>query len=210
MLKGGHVVSINCLSAEMLVIAERHLSQSGPVMAQLVATHGRCSILSDNLSGFQTLVGSIIGQQLSVKAADTIKRRVLELVPSFTPEGFLSVSCDALRSAGLSAAKTRYIIELSHWVKDRRLDFDALAWQPDEEVIAALAALPGVGRWTAEMFLIFGFKRSNVLSLGDAGLKRATRLLYGEDAELNLVGRAWEPFCSVASLYLWQHLDALP
>jgi DNA-3-methyladenine glycosylase II len=204
------VISINHLSAQTIGAAEQHLSQSCAVMARLVLAHGRCPIIERDFSPFQTLAGSIISQQLSSKAADTIKRRVLEVVPSFTPDGCLSVSFDALRGAGLSTRKTRYIIELSHRVHDGRLDFDALARQPDEDVITALAALPGIGRWTAEMFLIFGLKRPNVLALGDAGLQRAARLLYGEDAELETVGRAWQPYCSVASWYLWRHLDAAP
>lgn len=179
-------------------------------MARLVVAHGRCRLVERDFLPFQTLAGSIISQQLSVKAADTIKRRVLEIVPSFTPEGFLSVSFEALRGAGLSTPKIRYIVELSHRVNDGRLHFDALARQPDDDVIAALAALPGIGRWTAEMFLIFGLKRPNVLALGDAGLQRAARLLYGEDAELEIISRAWQPYCSVASWYLWRHLDATP
>lgn len=210
--QGGRVNSINhnLLSEQTIVAAEQHLSQSCAIMARLVGAHGRCPIAERDLRPFQTLAGSIISQQLSVKAADTIERRVLEIVPSFTPDGFLSVAFDALRGAGLSTAKTRYIIELAHRVNDGRLDFNALAQQPDEDVIAALVELPGIGRWTAEMFLIFGLKRPNVLALGDAGLQRATRLLYGADAELEAVGGAWQPYRSVASWYLWRHLDAAP
>lgn len=110
----GRVISSNHLSAQTIVVAEQQLRQSCAVMARLVMAHGRCPIIERDFSPFQTLAGSIISQQLSVKAADTIKRRVLETVRSFTPEGFLSVSFGALRGAGLSTAKTRYIIELSH------------------------------------------------------------------------------------------------
>jgi DNA-3-methyladenine glycosylase II len=162
------------------------------------------------LEPFQTLAGSIMGQQLSVKAAATIKARVFKIVENFTPEGFLSVSIDALRAAGLSAAKTRYIVELATRVNCGQLDFEALAEQSDEDVIAALVELPGIGRWTAEMFLMFDLKRPNVLALGDAGLQRATRLLFGVDAELENVSRAWQPYRSVASWYLWRHLDGAP
>lgn len=212
MNRGSGVNSIdrNPLSERTIEVAELHLSQSCAVMARLVVVHGRCSIIERDFRPFQTLTSSIISQQLSVKAADTIERRVLEIVPGFTPDGFLSVPLDALRGAGLSTAKTRYIIELSHRVNDGRLDFDALAHQPDEDVIAALVELPGIGRWTAEMFLIFGLKRPNVLALGDAGLQRAARLLYGTDAKLEALGGAWQPYRSVASWYLWRHLDAAP
>lgn len=190
--------------------AERHLRESCAVMEQLVVVHGRCGIIDRKSGPFETLAGSIIGQQLSAKAAETIKRRVLENVPSFSPEGFLSASPDALRSAGVSNAKTRYIIELSRRINDNSLDFDALCRQDDEEIISELIKLPGVGRWTAEMFLIFGLKRPDVLSLGDAGLRRAARLLYGVNAELELVAGVWSPYRSVASWYLWRHLDATP
>ena len=198
------------ISAETLLDAEHHLSQSCAVMAQLVATHGRCEIIERNLSSFQTLASSIIGQQLSAKAADTIKRRVSDIVPGFTPRGFLTTSSDALRGAGLSTAKTRCIKELAERISDGRLDLDAMAHQSDDEAIEALTNVPGIGRWTAEMFLIFGLKRPNVLALSDAGLRRAARLLYGQDATLEVVGKLWQPYCSVASWYLWRHLDATP
>lgn len=187
--------------------AERHLSQSCEVMARLVTVHGPCPIADREFLPFQTLAASIISQQLSAKAADTIERRVLAIVSSFTPAGFLTVPLDALRGAGLSSAKARYILELAQRVNDGWLDFDTLLRQADDDVIAALVELPGIGRWTAEMFLIFGLRRPDVLALGDAGLQRAARLLYGEDADLERVGQSWRPYCSVASWYLWRHLD---
>ena len=87
------------------------------------------------------------------------------------------------------------------------MNFDELAHQSDADVIAALTEIPGIGPWTAEMFLILGLRRPDVLALGDAGLQRATRLLYGDDAQLEGVGQTWWPYCSVASWYLWRHLD---
>lgn len=188
--------------------AEKHLSRSCEVMAGLVSVHGKCPIAGRPFQPFQTLVTSIISQQLSAKAADTIARRVSEIVPTFAPADFLRVSHDVLRGAGLSSAKSRYIIALSNRVVDGYLDFDALPCLPDDDVIAALVEIPGIGRWTAEMFLIFGLRRPDVLALGDAGLQRATRLLYGEDATLETLAESWRPFCSVASWYLWRHLDA--
>lgn len=177
-------------------------------MARLVALHGPCPIADRDFLPFQTLATSIISQQLSAKAADTIERRVLAIVPSFTPAEFLIAPLDALRAAGLSSAKARYIIELAQRVNDGRLDFDALLHQRDEDVIAALIELPGIGRWTAEMFLIFGLRRPDVLALDDAGLQRAVRLLFGDTVNLAAAGAAWRPYCSVASWYLWRHLDA--
>jgi DNA-3-methyladenine glycosylase II len=188
--------------------AEQRLRQSCRVMAQLIAQHGPCPLADREFRPFQTLANSIISQQLSAKAAATIERRVLAVVPGFTPAGFLAVSSEALRAAGLSSAKARYIIELAQRVSAGRLDLEAMQQAPDAEVITALVELPGIGQWTAEMFLIFGLRRPDVLSLGDAGLQRATRLLFGDDAKLERVGQLWRPFCSIASWYLWRHLDS--
>jgi DNA-3-methyladenine glycosylase II len=149
-----------------------------------------------------------MGQQLSVKAAATIRARVQSIVPSFNPEGFLEVRPEALRQAGLSGAKTKSVRELAQRTTDGRLDFSELAILPDEEAIAVLTTVPGIGRWTAQMFLISGLSRPNVLALGDAGLRRAARVLFGEQASLETLRELWEPYCSVASWYLWRHLDA--
>jgi DNA-3-methyladenine glycosylase II len=196
------------ISSWTVLDAEQRLRQSCRVMAQLIAQHGPCPLADREFRPFQTLANSIISQQLSAKAAATIERRVLAVVPGFTPAGFLAVSSEALRAAGLSSAKARYIIELAQRVSDGRLDLEAMQQAPDAEVITALVELPGIGQWTAEMFLIFGLRRPDVLSLGDAGLQRATRLLFGDDAKLERVGQLWRPFCSIASWYLWRHLDS--
>ncbi|MGO9373572.1 MAG: DNA-3-methyladenine glycosylase family protein [Syntrophobacteraceae bacterium] len=159
---------------------------------------------------FHSLASAIISQQLSAKAADSIKKRLSLITPiPFSPHGFLSVATEALRSAGLSTAKSKYIVDLANRVTDGRLDFDKLNEEPDEMVIATLTEIPGVGRWTAEVFLIFGLKRADVLSVGDAGLRRAVRLLYGnsENGLLEQVSDVWRPYRSVASWYLWKHLD---
>ena len=187
--------------------AEAYLSQSCRVMAGLILTHGPCPLADREFRPFQTLANSIISQQLSAKAADTIERRVQAIVPGFTPAGFLAVPPEVLRTAGLSSAKARYILELAQRVSDGRLNLEAMQEAPDADVIAALVELPGIGQWTAEMFLIFGLSRPDVLSLGDAGLQRAVRLLFGDDAKLEHMGQSWRPFCSVASWYLWRHLD---
>ncbi|MDR1855134.1 MAG: DNA-3-methyladenine glycosylase 2 family protein, partial [Azoarcus sp.] len=150
--------------------AEQHLRQSCAVMARLIEQHGSCTLPEREFRPFETLASQIISQQLSLKAAATIKQRVRGIVAGFTPAGFLAVTEDELRQAGLSSAKARYIHELARRVDDGRLDLDSLRHAPDEEVIARLTELPGIGRWTAEMFLIFGLLRPDVLSLGDAGL----------------------------------------
>ncbi len=190
--------------------AEDHLRNSCAVMARLVAAHGPCTYHSRSAPPFQTLATSIVSQQLSVKAADTIKGRMLAVLPDFTPEGILSVAPETLRGCGLSGAKVRYLGELARRVADGQLDLAAMAVAPDGEALAMLTGVPGIGVWTAQMFLIFSLKRPDVLALGDAGLRRAARLLFGAEGDLESVARPWQPYRSVASWYLWQHLDAAP
>jgi DNA-3-methyladenine glycosylase II len=199
------------LSAKAILDAQRHLSRSDRVMARLILAHGKCPLARRSDAPFHTLASSIINQQLSAKAADTIKRRLAEFAPMpFQPEDFLNAPIGGLRTAGLSGAKARYIRELAERVAAGTLDFEAMAGERDEAVIERLMALPGIGRWTAEMFLIFGLKRPDVLAVGDAGLRRAARMLYGDKepaALLAKIGAAWRPYRSVASWYLWKHLD---
>jgi DNA-3-methyladenine glycosylase II len=187
--------------------AERHLARVCVVMARLIAAHGPCALADGDEQPFQTLAGSIMGQQLSAKAAGTIRARVHSLVPDFDPEIFLVTAPEALRQAGLSAAKIRSVRDLAQRSTDGSLDLAALADLTNEEVIVELTTVRGIGRWTAEMFLIFGLKRLNVLALSDAGLRRAVRLLYGDATTLEYIGARWHPYCSVASWYLWRHLD---
>lgn len=191
---------------------EEHLSASCPVMAELVARHGSCRLAEREISPFESLAGSIIGQQLSAKATLTIEGRVLTLIGgAFTPEAVLAAEPEALRGCGLSNAKVRYIRALAEKVAAGEMDFAAMTVEPDNDVvIRQLTALPGIGQWTAEMFLIFCLKRPDVLSLGDVGLQRAVRLLYGENETLQSVAPRWAPYRSIASWYLWQHLDAAP
>ncbi|WP_188074592.1 DNA-3-methyladenine glycosylase [Pusillimonas sp. ANT_WB101] len=196
-------ITLTLLSEE----AELHLCTSCSVMAHLVERYGPCGILRRRNTAFQTLASSIISQQLSARAASTIKKRVIALSPGFTPAGILSLSPESLRTAGLSSAKIRYMTELAQRLQDGRFNFRHLRQQNNEDVITALTDLPGVGRWTAEMFLIFGLKRPDVLALDDVGLQRAVRLLFGETATLEGVSDSWRPYRSVASWYLWRSLD---
>jgi DNA-3-methyladenine glycosylase II len=200
------------LSEKTVRKAERHLSKSDPVMKRLIARHGPCPIAQWGFHPFHALVISIISQQLSAKASDAIERRIAGIVSApFQPSDLLSVPIESLHSAGLSRPKARYIHELAQRIVDGRLSLANLDSEEDDHVVATLMELPGIGRWTAEMFLIFGLKRLDVLSLGDAGLQRAARLLYGNDnGEADLltsVADAWQPYRSVASWYLWHHLD---
>ena len=201
-------MSQQTLSLGLVRKAETHLNRIDPVMSCLLSKHGRCMLYQSPGHPFETLVRSIIGQQLSAKAAATIAHRVLLIVGTFTPSSFLAVSTQTLREAGLSASKVRFICELSKRSTDGRVSLNSVASLTDDEVLEHLMQVPGVGRWTAEMFLIFGLRRPDVLALGDAGLHRATRLLYGDTANLSDVSQLWRPYRSVASWYLWRHLDA--
>lgn len=200
------------LDRNLIQKAEQHLSKADLVMKRLVKAHGPCPLADRKYNPFDTLVGSIISQQLSVKAADTIKSRIVGIVGTpFNPTDFLRVSSDTLRAAGLSGAKVRYVRELAEQVADGRLSFDILKFEENESVISRLIGIPGVGRWTAEMFLIFGLKRPDVLAAQDAGLQRAVRMLYVTPPQsrqvLEEISESWRPYRSVASWYLWRHLD---
>ncbi len=191
---------------------ERHVAGADPVMKRLVARHGPCPLAGRDFEPFHMLANSIISQQLSTRAAASIKRRVGELlgVP-FQAQRALSLAPRRLRHAGLSKAKTRYIRELAARVGDGRIDFRRIICLDDEAVIEKLIEVPGIGRWTAQMFLLFGLRRLDVLALGDAGLQRAARNLYGRgrrsDHLLPRVAEAWRPYRSVGSWYLWRSLE---
>jgi len=192
--------------------AECHLAGVDPIMKRLIACHGRCPIAERKFEPFHMLANSIISQQLSTRAAATIKQRVGTLVGvPFNIEKILSTPPELLRTAGLSTTKARYIRELAARVQDGRLDFGELIALEDEGLMEALIEVPGIGRWTAEMFLLFGLKRLDVLAIGDAGLQRAAHLLYGKrrksSALLARVAENWRPYRSVASWYLWRSLE---
>ena len=200
------------LTQALLRKAEAHLIQSDPVMAKLISTRGPCTLNRHTFDLFHTVVVSIISQQLSARASDTIERRIAECIPyPFNAEDMIRVAPERLRGAGLSARKVAYIRGLAERVHDRLLSYEALASKENDEVVAALMEIPGIGRWTAEMFLIFGLKRPDVLALGDAGLQRAAKMLYpkadSNGKALEKVSERWKPYRSVASWYLWRHID---
>jgi len=159
------------------------------------------------------LVRSIIGQQLSDKAAATIYKRVLALAGGeLSADKIVSTPDEALRQAGLSKNKVNYIKNLAAAVIEKTIDFDAISKTDDDEVIRQLTALKGIGRWTAEMFLIFSLAREDLFSLGDGGLNNAINNLYGKGIaltkdEIKVITDKWQPYRSIASLYLWRSLD---
>lgn len=198
--------------------AADHLSQHDPLLAPVIARAGLCDI-TPTTDYYQRLVGSIIGQQLSVKAAATIKQRFMQLFGGIlpSPEQILSKDIDQLRSVGLSAQKANYIRDLAQHVTDGRLDFDNIESLSNADIIAKLTDIKGVGEWTAHMFLMFGMGRLDVLAHGDLGIRNGIRALYGLEhaptpADIQKIAdeRGWHPYESIACWYIWYSLDNAP
>lgn len=194
--------------------ARRVLARRDPILRDLMRRHGPCGLAdSQHTDPFVALVHAIISQQLSTKAAATIAGRVEALLGgTLEPARAASVSDVQLRGAGLSGQKIGYLRDLCRRIEDRSLPLDALEAMADEDVIAALTQVKGIGRWTAEMFLIFAMHRLDIYSMGDVGLRRAVDRLYGSGRRLSdrktlsITGR-WTPYRSVASWYLWKLTD---
>lgn len=204
------------IDRDVMTAAERHLARRCPVMRKLIRIHGPSTLGATRRDPFHVLASSIIGQQLSAKAADTIQQRVHVLVGArsrLRPERILDVTPEQLRACGLSNAKVKWLLELSSRTGDGRLDFRALARLDDATALRELDALPGVGPWTAEMFLIFALDRLDIFSMGDVGLRNGVNRLFGEgqklddDATRDIVAR-WAPYRSVASWHLWRVTDS--
>lgn len=201
--------------------AKRALAQSDPVMARIIRQHPGSHLVSRG-EPFVTLARSIVGQQISVKAADAVWGRLLARCPELTPRAVLRKRATTLRGCGLSERKVEYLRDLAEHFAGGRIDPARLAAQCDEDIIAELTDIRGIGRWTAEMFLIFNLLRPNVLPLDDLGLLKAVALHYLDDlptAELlRRPGRErieqlavmWAPWRSVATWYLWRSLDPVP
>jgi DNA-3-methyladenine glycosylase II len=192
----------------------KHLMKKDRVMKRLIPLHGDACLQSRG-DAFTTLARSIVGQQISVKAAQAVWERFAELPKRITAANVLKLKVDDMRAAGLSARKVEYIVDLA-------LHFDSgavhvAAWKDmdDESIIAELTGIRGIGRWTAEMFLIFYLLRPNVLPLDDIGLINGISHNYfsGESvsrSDAREVAAAWAPYCSVATWYIWRSLDPLP
>jgi DNA-3-methyladenine glycosylase II len=195
--------------------ARRHLARRDPVIRDLMRTHGRCG-LADAQHGepFGALMKAIVSQQLSTKAAHTIFTRLMALFDGVpTPQALAALTDAQLRAVGLSGQKLRYMRDLGGKVQDGSLPLLALDAMTDEEVIVALTQVKGIGRWTAEMFLMFRLHRPDVLPVDDLGIVKAVQKAYGlrktpSADRLNRIGDAWRPYRSVACWYLWRSLNA--
>jgi DNA-3-methyladenine glycosylase II len=192
----------------------RHLMKRDRVMKKLIPQFPDVMLQSGG-DAFITLARSVIGQQISVKSAQAVWSRFLKLLPELTPAGVLALAPEAMKGAGLSARKIDYLADLARHFDSGELHVDAWHDMDDEVIIQELVAIRGIGRWTAEMFLIFYLLRPNVLPLDDVGLIRGISEGYfsGEPvsrSEAREVAAAWSPYCSVATWYIWRSLDPVP
>jgi len=196
----------------------KHLAKRDRVMRKLIPrfAEGRLQSRGD---AFTTLARSVVGQQISVKAAQTVWERFAAIVEgssqSLKPSAVLAIDATRMRAAGLSARKVEYLSDLARHFEARTVHVRQWQQMSDDAIIEELVGIRGIGRWTAEMFLIFHLMRPNVLPLDDVGLLKGISVNYfsGEPvsrAEAREVGDAWAPFCSVATWYIWRSLDPLP
>lgn len=205
--------------------ARKALAASDPTMAALIERVGKIDIATRQKrrseerppDAYGALLRAIVGQQLSTKAARTIYLRVIDLFGGSTPspEQLLEAREEDLRAAGLSGRKTEYIRDLASHVLSGELELDRLDTLSDEEVVAEIVAVRGLGQWTAEMFLLFHLERPDVLSGGDLGIRKAIQIEYGLEkmpppTQVLEIGEPWRPHRSLASLYLWESLAAVP
>ena len=192
----------------------KHLVKKDRVMKRLIPQFADATLQTRG-DAFGTLARSIVGQQISVKAAQTVWDRFALLPASMEPEAVLKLKVDDMRAAGLSARKVDYLVDLALHFANGKLHVQDWQGMDDEAIIAELVAIRGVGRWTAEMFLIFHLMRPNVLPLDDVGLINGiSRLYFSGDpvsrSDAREVAAAWKPWSTVATWYIWRSLDPLP
>jgi DNA-3-methyladenine glycosylase II len=205
------------MTADDYARGRRLLARRDPVIRDLIRKHGACGLAdAQQTDPFTALVHAIVSQQLSTKAAATIARRFDDLLGGRpTPEGIASVTDQQLRAVGLSAQKIGYMRDLSARIQDGTLPLHDIHTLDDAAVIEALTKVKGIGRWTAEMFLMFRLHRPDVLPVGDLGIvkavQRAYRLRKAPDPKrLTRIGEPWRPYRSIACWYLWASLDNKP
>lgn len=197
--------------------AQKHLAAHDPVLSKVIKLH-RPPDLNPHGDHYKQLLSSIIGQQLSVKAAAHIRGRVFGFYANKpSPQQLLATSDDKLRSFGLSRAKVVYVKDLAQHIMDGRLDMKHVSKLPNDELIVQLVAVKGIGVWSAHMFMIFGLGRLDILPVGDLGVRKAAVKLYGlrqlpSPERLVKLSKqnSWPPYESIAAWYLWQSLDNIP
>ena len=192
--------------------AIHHLKRRDPVLSGIIDLVGDYDIEFRD-PDFETLVKSIVFQQLSGRVASVIFGRLVKAVGGkLTPANLLGLRPARMRALGLSGQKTAYIRDLARHTRDGTVVFEELAGLPDEKVIERLTAVKGRGVWTVHMFLIFALRRNDVLPSGDLGIRNAIRKAYGfaelpKPAEVETLAERWRPYCTVASWYLWRSLE---
>ena len=194
--------------------ARKYLTRRDRVMKRLIPQFGNACLQSRG-DAFTTLARSIVGQQISVKAAQSVWERFASLPKRMTPANVLKLKVDDMRGAGLSARKIEYLVDLALHFDSGAIHVESWRAMEDEDIIGELVGIRGIGRWTAEMFLIFHLMRPNVLPLDDVGLITGISKNYfsGDPvsrSDAREVAAAWQPFCSVATWYIWRSLDPLP
>jgi DNA-3-methyladenine glycosylase II len=194
--------------------ASRELAARDDILARLVEAHGALPLRSRG-DAFSTLARAIVGQQISVKAAQSVWARLLAEVQTIAPQSLLAADPVRVRACGLSGQKLAYLLDLA--ARFDRGTLDPSAWDvlEDEALIAELVQVKGIGRWTAEIFLIFYLARPDVFPVADVGLQRAMSVQYNKGrpltkARMEKIGKAWAPWRSVATWYMWRSLDAAP
>ncbi len=204
------------MTADDMARARRALMRRDPMLAPIIRKYGACGIRTGREADiFCGLVEAIVSQQLSTRASATIYGRLRALMPGGgnpTPEALLLLSDEALRGVGLSRQKTGYLRDLSRKVLDGSVKTDGLSAMTDDEIIAELTKIKGIGRWTVEMLLIFRLARPDVLPVGDLGIVKAIQRAYGlrkapDAIRMQKIAEPWRPHRSVASWYLWASLE---
>ena len=197
--------------------AVRHLRKADPRLAALIERVGPCRLeVRSEGTHFEHVLKAIVYQQLSGKAAATIHGRVVTLLGGMpTPDGVPGVPDEQLRAAGLSRQKMSYVRDLARQVAAGALPLETIDRLDDDDVIAALSSVKGVGRWTAQMFLMFRLGRPNVLPAEDLGIRKGVQLAYRTRGlpppkRVLAIGRPWAPYATVASWYLWRSLELPP
>jgi len=194
--------------------AKRALARRDPVMGGIMRSHPKI-FLARRGEPFLTLARAIVGQQISVKAAQSVWDRLVVCVGEMTPEKVLLKQRPVLRACGLSDRKTEYIADLAQHFADGAIHVHRWPEMSDEQIIAELVKVRGIGRWTAEMFLMFNLLRPDIFPLDDLGLQKGIRVAYYSNRKVALstmrkLGERWRPWRSVATWYLWRSLDPLP
>ena len=203
-----------------------HLRRVDRALGGVLDGVGPLSSIPQREQGFSALVWAIVGQQISVQAADAILARVADrlVVPAaadvaddygFEPHHFLASTPAELRQAGLSRAKARYVLDLAARVADGRLDLERLTSLSDDAAVEELMTVKGIGRWTAELYLLFSLGRSDILPAGDLGIRKAVQRLdrlpdMPDEGAVRRRGACWQPYRSLAALYLWRGRRVLP